>query len=149
MNLQQKTISQITLFFSFLIFLISLTKDAFCTTSGCIGSSTALFWGFFGLFIGGASLTWLANPILIISWIMILRNSRHKKLLLTGSIISTILSLSFLLFDKIITDEGGFEKDILNYKVGYWLWMASSLVLLIGNSTIYLLNTKNINRDSA
>ena len=69
-----------------------------------------------------------------------LQNTRHKKLQLTGSILSTILAVSFLLFNKIIVDDSGL-REILNYKAGYWLWLTSSLVMLLGNLTIYFIES--------
>ena len=142
MNIQQR-IRQITLILSICLFVLSLTQICFCTSNDCIGSVFALTWGLIALFLGGAGLTWIANPILVTIWIMMIQNSRHNKLLMFGSILATILSASFLLFHGIAIDEGGMEKEILSYKAGYWLWLTSSLVLLIGNLTIYLLEYKN------
>ncbi|HAL82468.1 MAG TPA: hypothetical protein DCO83_09725, partial [Mucilaginibacter sp.] len=34
-------------------------------------------------------------------------------------------------------NEGGFYSEIISYKIGYWLWLASSLTMLIGNTITY------------
>ena len=141
MNIKQR-IRQITLILSISLFAFSLTQKCFCITAECVDSYIALFAGFFGFFgeTWLVNLTWLANPILFMTWILMLQNTRHKKLQLTGSILSTILAVSFLLFNKIIVDDSGL-REILNYKAGYWLWLTSSLVMLLGNLTIYFIES--------
>ncbi len=41
--------------------------------------------------------------------------------------------MSFLLFDEVISDEAGNYSPITQYKLGYWLWVVSSLTMLIGS----------------
>jgi hypothetical protein len=74
------------------------------------------------------------KPLLWISWIFIKRN---LKLSLICSIISPLVCLSFLLFNRIIDDEAGHYNEIIGYKMGYWLWLTSSLVMLTGNLILY------------
>lgn len=78
----------------------------------------------------GAGLTWLANPILFISWVKYKTNSKTS---FYCSAISTIISLSFLMFDEVIAEEAGNFQRISSYKIGYWLWVASSVTILTGN----------------
>jgi hypothetical protein len=82
---------------------------------------------------GGAALTWLANPILFISWINL---KRDKKLSFYTSLTSTIISLIFLMFKNVISNEAGHYEVVTSYKIGYWLWVTSSSSMLIGNSVI-------------
>jgi hypothetical protein len=42
--------------------------------------------------------------------------------------------LSFLLVDEIITNEAGTKSKVVSYELGYWLWLLSSFIMLIGNS---------------
>jgi len=130
---RQQNIKKITLILSVILFCISLTQDCFCTTKECWGSLSTFFYGIFGLFTGGVALTWLANPILFASWIIMFVNNKSIKLPLIGGLISTMLSISFLLFDKIMHDEAGNYVDIISYKSGYWIWVTSILIVLIGN----------------
>lgn len=86
--------------------------------------------GFFGIFIGGACLTWLANPLLIVSWITF---KKKKKISFLLSSIALLIGLSFLMFDEIIINEGGYYGQITGYRLGYWLWICSMITILIGN----------------
>lgn len=96
-------------------------------------------FGGLAMLSGGAALAWLANPVLWFSWFMVIRK---PKLSFIGSLLSTIISLSFLLFDTIRdagttvgTDYqvGSFDVKVTGYGLGYWLWVLSSLILLMGN----------------
>lgn len=82
--------------------------------------------------INGSDKTWWVNPLLFLSWILIRNTEVSDKL----SLISTILAASFLLFGSVIDDEAGHCNTITSYKLGYWLWLASSLTMLIGNRTL-------------
>jgi len=131
--------SKITLFISIGLFIASLTQEAYCTTNLCRSSIDCLITGGVGFLYGGAALTWLGNPILITSWIL------HKKRLLLsliGSSLSVIISLSFLLFQNVVDNEAGHLNAIVNYKMGFWLWVASSFSMLVGNGLSYILKPK-------
>ena len=130
----EKNIRTITLLTSIVLFLCSLTQKSYCTTNQCGDSIGAVLIGGIGIAFGGTALAWLANPLLWISWIFIKRN---RKLSLICSIVSPLVCLSFLLFDKIIDDEAGHYNEITGYKMGYWLWLASSLAMLAGNLILF------------
>ena len=120
---------------SIVVFLISLTQQCYCTTNSCGYSIAAVFSGAIGLLLGGAGITWLANPLLLISWILA---KKSPKFSLLTSFLAVITSLSFLLFSKIISDEAGNYSQIISYKLGYWLWVLSSVIMLGGNIWLYL-----------
>ena len=63
-------------------------------------------------------LTWLANPILWLAWIHIKRPKRSLYL----SLVSSTLSFSFIFWS--------YDDKVLG--LGYFLWLASSLVVLFG-----------------
>jgi hypothetical protein len=42
--------------------------------------------------------------------------------------------LSFLLVDEIISNEAGTKSKVVFYGLGYWFWLFSSFIMLIGNS---------------
>ncbi len=122
--------NRITLFISIGLFIISLTQPCYCTTKSCGDSIAALLSGSIGFIYGGAALTWLANPILIISWCFV---NRNPKLSLVTSVAAFLIALSFVLFDEIISDEAGHYSRIIGYRLGYWLWVYSSLIMVISN----------------
>jgi hypothetical protein len=80
--------------------------------------------------LGGAILTWLANPAILVSW---LKFNKNLKQSLIASLAATLIALSFLLFNKIVDNEGGTYSKIISYKSGYWLWLLSCGVMFIGN----------------
>jgi len=124
---------------SIILFLISLSQEAYCTTRNCDAYGlSCLLMGFIGFFLGGACLTWLANPFLIISWIILY--TKHYKVSLVLSSIAIIIAMSFLFFKEIIVDEAGHYKEITKYGLGYWLWLLSMIIVFLGN--IFLLNKK-------
>lgn len=134
--MNKKIINPITviLFLSICLFLVSLSQECFCTSNKCYESISIIFVGCLSVFVGGATLTWFANPLIIITWILTYSN---KKFALFTAVASSIICFSFLKFDSIIMDESGHYWPIFEYKIGYWLWTLSSLTLTIGNA--YLL----------
>ena len=117
-------------FVSCAVFIISLTQKSFCTEGSCGDGIACLISGAIGFATGGAALTWLANPLLFLSWILIHKN---PKLSLQISIAATLIALSFLFFKQIMADEAGNYSRIISYKFGYWLWVSSSVIMFVGN----------------
>jgi len=124
-----KQVSRLFLICSIGLFVMSLTQPAYSA-----GRSTAPGWlillvGIFGPFTGGAGLSWLANPFLILSWLTFV----EKKVTFLFSFLAVIASSSFLLFTQIMVDEGGGYGPITDRHLGYWLWLFSTIVMLAGN----------------
>lgn len=138
-KLRQFDLAVIILNASIGVFLISLTQQCFCTTDSCGYSIAAVFSGAIGVLLGGAGITWLANPILLASWIWF-RKKHHLSLI--ASFISTLISLSFLLFKNVMVDEAGNYDQITSYRLGYWLWVLSSLIMFVGNLRLCSIKTK-------
>ncbi|MGZ3944222.1 MAG: hypothetical protein ACXVJB_04725 [Mucilaginibacter sp.] len=129
----KQSTTRITLIISIALFIFSLTQSCFNTENGPgeAGEGLAiLFSGSFGFFLCPAGFTWLANPALLISWLYINRNPRKS---LIASVVATVLSFSFLLFTNIIVNEGGNTAKITTYRIGYWLWLTSALIMLVFN----------------
>jgi hypothetical protein len=131
---------RISLWISIIAFAISLTQKTLCTESSIscndnFGGWFYLLFGIFGIIGGGAYFTWLANPFIFLSWIFY-KNNQYS---LTFSFLAAIGSGSFLLFKEMPDVEMGGE--ITHYHMGYWLWLSSMTIMLIGN-TIRLLIEK-------
>lgn len=122
-------INNITFAVSGSCFLISLFNTAFCTTDHCRLSIEAFLSGWLVLFIEPAGLTWLANPLLIVALVMILKDKKSSFWL---SLMASLLSLSFLLCNTIIENEAGGAREIIKLKPGYWLWVASCISCFAG-----------------
>lgn len=115
---------------SIALFAISLTQKAYCTTTSCSDSIMVFLLGWFSMISFGPGICWVANPLLFLSWYY------HRDRLVRSMFLSVgafLMSLSFLLFDSIIDNEGGQAHAIISYKLGYWSWVASTFVVLISN----------------
>lgn len=125
------------------LFLVSLSQKTYCVDFECgdYGAGLhCLFMGALGVFFGGAFLSWLANPLLFISWL----SFKNKiKTSMISSLLALSIGLYFLSFDEIMVNEAGQYKTITDYKLGYWLWILSMVILLIGN--IFRIMKTNIN----
>ena len=101
-----------------------------------------LLVGWLGVFmLHPPAMIWLANPILLISWIRI--KKREKQSLIFSSI-SLITMLSFLLFDEIILNESGALSRITSYGLGYWLWVSSAFIMVMGNGFLFYKKKKEV-----
>jgi len=158
-----KFIRIITLAGSGGLLLFALTQPCYCTRD-CMNSVLVLLLGWAGTFVElgamlswvlerlhgntpawpadlGATLTWLANPLLGCCWITLRACPKQTAGL---SLLATALSLSFLLFDKVIADEAGNYRPVTGYGPGYWLWVSSCLAMLAGSA--WLTHARGRNR---
>ena len=92
-------------------------------------------YGYFLILIGwlgviSGHFSWFAN-IFILVGIKNLYQSRFERAGIYGSI-SFLLVLSFWLADDIMVNENGNSETIEFYLIGYWLWLAASLSILLG-----------------
>lgn len=137
-----KWIRVIVFLISFLLLASSLTQSAYYVEGSgeSVGSFSLVAFLLGWVVMLGAGISWLANPILFFSWITMLRRKRKAAIIL--SILAVAFALSFLLFDEVVANEGGGKRDIVGYGAGYWLWLSSCGVNLIGNLALNALNNK-------
>ena len=120
---------------SFGLFLLSLTQTALLCDDfdgpRTYSSISMFLTGGFCILGGGLMewIVWLANPIYFFAVTLFLRNSNKAKLL---SIIASSLAFSFLFWNNILAAEDGRTATIKSFKFGYYLWLASFIVLSIG-----------------
>ncbi len=139
--IEDKKLKKLILFSSILLFVFSLTQKCYCTTTTCGDSIMAFLLGWAAIFSGAAGFAWLANPILLIAWFTLKKKLKTSMFL---SIFSTLISLSFLLAGSIVDNEGGGSHQIRSYELGYWAWVTSNIVMLIGTFILMLRhNTRN------
>jgi len=83
-----------------------------------------------------AHLIWLANPMLLIAWVLIAtallgasHESRVASGLKTAAVVASGLALvgaaCFLLPVSIVANEGGVPNAVTSRRAGYWLWLGS------------------------
>ncbi|HRI00561.1 MAG TPA: hypothetical protein PK006_05875 [Saprospiraceae bacterium] len=114
-----------------LVFLSSLTMECYLVD----GDPSLWSRGVIALLLGWLNfnkigLIWLANPLFIFSYFIFL-STKKSKLALAFSSVASILALSFTQIESIIKNEGGYNGQITEYLLGYWLWVGSILLLLV------------------
>jgi hypothetical protein len=120
---------------SILIYGISLFQDCFCT-SHCINSFFALLFGFLPVATTIANLSWLANPLLFVSWILFYKNIKSSFIF---SLLASVISFMFIFTTEVAVDEGGSAWGIQSLEIGYWLWLSSIIIISMGNGVRYYL----------
>ena len=136
-KLLQKRIKQI----SMILFVLSLTQKAYCTTTSCSDSIMVFLLGWAAIFSTGAGICWFANPLLFVSWFLLEKNLKIAMFL---SMTSTLLAFFFLMFSSIVDNEGAIPHPIISYNAGYWLWVCSTVTMLIGTYVLmYRHNVRN------
>ncbi|MFP5040107.1 hypothetical protein [Parasediminibacterium sp. JCM 36343] len=129
---------KLIVFASILVFIISLTQDAFKTDyyENIKGEGTPAFlllligW----LDFGKAGTSWLANPLLLYSWVMLFKKPLFSTI---AAFLSVLFSASFLLFSKIAANESVTYANITSRELGYWLWLTSCGIMSLGTIFIY------------
>ena len=142
-----KYIASIFLVCSMGLFTASLLLPAFCTERGQpIHGAAIILFGWLGMPLGGANLTWFANPLLAVAWITF----KYPKVSFWFSIFAVIVSASFLLFTQVAVDTAGEGRVIAHLYLGYWLWLSSMVVMLAGNGIqmIVLYNKLNTQQEN-
>jgi hypothetical protein len=123
---------------SILLYVISLTQEGFCTVSRCgdnWNGFTMVALGAIGGILSMAGMVWYANPLLWAAWWFLKKDAKKA---FYASTAAAVFSLSFLLFDEIADQQPGKLSYITDYKVGYWLWVASIIWTLIGSFVLFL-----------
>jgi small neutral amino acid transporter SnatA (MarC family) len=125
--------NKIFLLISIVLYIISLTQISYCIPGSCKNFSglLSLIFGWVGVFmLHFPAFPWLANPILLASWIT---HKKKPKVSLILSVVSLTFMLSFLLVDEIIANDGSTKAKIISVGLGYWLWVMSAIFIIIGN----------------
>ena len=78
--------------------------------------------GWLGLLIG--QLAWLANPLLVLAAVLLLKGSGRTALGIVGGVL-LLLWLQMALTGSLVDNEGGIAHPIERRYTGYWLWMAA------------------------
>ena len=131
--------SRSALALSLVLYVLGLFENAFscvqryeeqeCGMNGIM----ALIWGIIGsvMIIKGyfAGNSWWANPVILAVWILLLLRIRAPAIVLSGVAMS--LGASFL-FVKVVPGGTSADSVIIGVGTGYWLWMGSMAIALLG-----------------
>ncbi|HEV3343563.1 MAG TPA: hypothetical protein VG125_24540 [Pirellulales bacterium] len=111
------------------LFVASLPQDAFYIDRADDPRAWSLGFGL--LLVGWLAVldgvpAWLANPAVLAAWILLLVRFRRTALVMAA--LALLLALSFLLCDRVLTDEAGGRSRVTGYGSGYWCWVGSMAV---------------------
>jgi hypothetical protein len=143
MALSGTAVSKIIIGTSIAIYMLAVTQPCFDTSlsTGESGEGIAiLITGLLGFFTSLSTLTWFANPALWLSWAYCIKKPKSS---LRTSAVAVFIALLFLACKKIAVDEAGNTATIINYRIGYWLWLLSMLVMLAGNLYLKIKPNRN------
>lgn len=117
------------------IYLLSLTQNAYCLTNSCTNSLLALIAGGLSIAIGCACYCWFANPLLVYAWVKCYRSTGRSLL---ASLVATLFAFGFLWIRQLPVSEAVQYEALTSRGAGYWLWLCSCFVMLIGNLWLWL-----------
>jgi len=80
-------------------------------------------------YLVGGGVAWFANPLMFMGAVLLFE-SLSISMLFSGP--AVIFTFSLLVFKYLPVNEAGHYKPITSYEVGYYFWVASSLVLFFG-----------------
>ncbi|PIF43342.1 hypothetical protein CLU96_0247 [Chryseobacterium sp. 52] len=129
--------NHIILIISIVIFIISLALPAVFTQKGSEMYGLACFllgWAD----LSGDGTSWLANPILLFSWVFLL--VKQPKIAAFLGLFAVGVGLYYLTETEITVNEAGHKSPITSYGLGYYLWIASCVTMGIGS--LLLLKSK-------
>ena len=128
----QSKFAKTGLWISLALYVICLTQDGYyidgADPEAWSPAYGLLFIGWIGIFAG--MFAWLANPLLFASWFL-LATSRHRAAFFV-SLGALLFAMSFLLHSEVISSAAPTYSRIIGYGMGYWLWIASALILVVG-----------------
>jgi hypothetical protein len=130
-----KSKPRITLLFSVFLFIISLTQDAYTYRDHegltAFSSMEALLMGSTAILAGGLLewLIWLTNPLYIIGTVLFLSDNKISIKFIN---VAAVLAISFALWTEVLVSESGQKGTIVYKEFGYWFWLMSIIVMMIG-----------------
>lgn len=118
-----------------MIFLFSLTQEALVVNDydgiRTLSSLEVFLMGGTAILGGGLFewLVWMANPLYVIAILLFFSNLKGSMVF---SVNSLIIAYSFMNWEEILAAENGRNAQIVSLGLGYWCWLASILILVLG-----------------
>ena len=133
-NMEKSIFKTLLIILSLSIFFISLTLNAFTYDYQGVKTMSSISCFLMGstAILGGGLLewiVWLANPLCLISIFCLIMD---KPIAQKINITSVILAMSFYSWNSILAAESGTSGKILSVKSGYFIWLASIIILTVG-----------------
>jgi len=109
------------------LFLSSLGFNTLILSQG----DSSFLIGFACLLFGFSYLAWFANPLFLVSIILLSLN--RSAIALATSTASVILAGTTFLIQKAPFNEAGHMANVVGYGLGFYLWLASMCVILLSS----------------
>jgi len=116
---------------SILLFALCMPMDAVCIEGACHDwqgwSALSLGWyeiAWLGKISPVVSLAWLANPVLLVAWVLLLL--RFWRAAAWAGTVATVMALGFSLGTRIVMTDWGGTSPITGHPAGYWVWVLST-----------------------
>lgn len=132
---------RVLLILSISLFFISLLSPVYCADDGCYYGFPILLLGWVLFVVTPTAVGWIANPLLFLAWIS---NKRFPVLSLIFSLIAFLIALVVPALPLI----NSYINEIYCYRIGYWLWMASCLLMSTGTAIGLILQHKKVKNDT-
>lgn len=102
------------------LLVVSLTQESYCSPNGCGDATAAFILGTIGFLEGGATLCWLANPLLLVAWITI---KKRLRLSFACSVLATGIGLSLCFLILLLRMRPATKKklQVMPPAIGYGL----------------------------
>lgn len=115
------------LWIGIVLYLICLSQDAFYVS----GRNPDAWSNGLGLLLTGwvGHISWLANPILFLSW-MFFAWEKYTVCLVT-SVFALLIALAFLMTDSIVVSTRPDYELVVSYEIGYYFWLCSMLASIV------------------
>ena len=108
--------------------MLFLSSFGFKTLLLSQGDSSFLL-GFVCLLFGFSYLAWFANPLFLVSIVLLSLN--RSDMALATSTASVILAATTFLIRNVSFNEAGHMANVVGYGLGFYLWIASMCVVLV------------------
>lgn len=142
MHNKKQIIKKIIASTSAIVFLIACFNPAFEVTHITIPSDVAqgyacFIFGGFGIYCFYLwNFVWLANPLYILSLVSFagIEDDKYVNKSIILSLCSVIIGISFYYCDSICINESGSPSGVGSLYLGYYLWVLSFIIQLVGVS---------------
>lgn len=94
-------------------------------------------------------LIWAANPLYIISILMMIKGKKTSPFVLSA--LAGMMAASFMLVSGLVATESGQRSEISSYGYGYKLWLAAILIIALANllTTVQRLQREENEKEAA
>jgi hypothetical protein len=137
MNVREPWVRSVLLGVSAILYCVSLTQLAFCVEGNCKGNAhsglAVLLTGWTNTLLilqaPFAGFAWLANPLLLFTWVTVL--AAYRRLALPFACTAFAFGLGILFRPEILISESGNTSPITPWGPGYWFWLGSLTLALL------------------